>query len=385
MKKILCVALALLLLFSLAACMDKDSGEPQSTSQPSTSMRNPSESSSTPSTSGGADNNGGIMGGSDNNGGANGSTSGNANDNNSNSTSGNNDTSASARTAPMNNSTEVQVSDSDFKAEGAGMIIKGTSGGSSLSGLLPLNSISYEVKDPNNSSGLSTKKLSHSHGPASGGKPHHTVVEFQNGFDKYGAVTLDRKTQGKVLYLTFDCGWEYENLTSDVLDTLKEKHVPAAFFCTLDHMKKQPELIARMIKEGHIVGNHSTSHPSFAEISRTQMKDEIEETENFLRKNFGYCAKYFRFPAGEYNESALDLVASLGYMSVFWSVAYNDWNVDSIKGKDYAVDVVGKRLHDGAIILLHAVSKDNASALGDIIENARAEGYEFKALTDYKG
>lgn len=142
MKKILCVALALLLLFSLAACMDKDSGEPQSTSQPSTSMRNPSESSSTPSTSGGADNNGGIMGGSDNNGGANGSTSGNANDNNSNSTSGNNDTSASARTAPMNNSTEVQVSDSDFKAEGAGMIIKGTSGGSSLSGLLPLNSIS---------------------------------------------------------------------------------------------------------------------------------------------------------------------------------------------------------------------------------------------------
>ena len=243
--------------------------------------------------------------------------------------------------------------------------------------------MTYTVNDPNNSRGLSTKKVSHSHGPASGGQPHHTVVEFQNTFDKYGALTLDRKSTDKVIYLTFDCGWEYENLTSKVLDTLKEKDVPAAFFCTLDHIKKQPDIIKRMILEGHIVGNHSNTHPSFAEISRTQMAKEIEDTENYLRENFGYCAKYFRFPAGEYNESALDLVQSLGYISVFWSVAYNDWNVENIQGKDVALKTVIDRLHDGAVILLHAVSKDNAAALGDIIDTAREMGYEFKSLEYY--
>ena len=110
------------------------------------------------------------------------------------------------------------------------------------------------------------------------------------------------------------------------------------------------------------------------------MAEEIEETENYLRENFGYCARYFRFPAGEYTESALDLVASLGYVSVFWSVAYDDWNTESIKGKAYAVDTVTSRFHDGAIILLHSVSHDNADALGEIIDRARAEGYEFRSL-----
>ncbi len=281
--------------------------------------------------------------------------------------------------------TEIEVSESEPSDYSVGndMIITGQKGASTETGFAALEKVSYPVSDPNNSKGLSTAKVCHSHGPASGGKPHHTVVAFQDTFDKYGALTLDRKSSGKTLYLTFDCGWEYENLTSKILDTLKEKNVPAVFFCTLDHIKKQPELIRRMIAEGHIVGNHSNTHPSFASISRTQMAKEIEDTENYLRENFGYAAKYFRFPAGEYNESALDLVASLGYMSVFWSVAYNDWNVKEIKGKDYAVQTVMSRLHDGAVILLHSVSKDNAQALGEIIDKARAQGYEFKALTDY--
>ncbi|MCM1544594.1 MAG: polysaccharide deacetylase family protein [Ruminococcus sp.] len=281
--------------------------------------------------------------------------------------------------------TEIDVPDSSAINYNVGedMIITGISGSDTATGFAPLEKISYTVSDPNNTKGLSTKKLSHSHGPASGGEPHHTVVAFQNTFDKYGALTLDRTSKEKVLYLTFDCGWEYENLTSKVLDTLKEKNVPAIFFCTLDHIKKQPELIKRMIAEGHIVGNHSNTHPSFASIDRTKMAEEIETTENYLRENFGYAAKYFRFPAGEYNESALDLVASLGYMSVFWSVAYNDWNVEKIQGKDYAVETVLSRLHNGAVILLHSVSKDNAAALGEIIDKAREQGYEFKALTDY--
>ena len=264
-------------------------------------------------------------------------------------------------------------------------IIKGAPGGNTKTGFAPLDLSTYAVSDPHNEKGLSTKKICHSHGPASGGKAHHTVVAFQDTFDKYSALTLDRKSTDKSLYLTFDCGWEYNNLTSKVLDVLKEKGVSATFFCTLDHIKKEPDLISRMITEGHIVGNHSTNHPSFAEIDRTTMALEIEETENYLRENYGYCAKYFRFPAGEYNESALDLVASLGYKSIFWSVAYNDWNVDKIQGKDYAVKTVCDRLHDGAVILLHSVSQDNAEALGEIIDKARQQGYVFKSLTDYPG
>ena len=165
---------------------------------------------------------------------------------------------------------------------------------------------------------------------------------------------------------------------------LKEKGVTATFFCTLDHIKKETDLIARMIKEGHIVGNHSTTHPSFAGISRDKMAKEIEETENYLRENFGYAAKYFRFPAGEYNESALELISSLGYSSVFWSVAYDDWDTAKVRGKDYAIEKVMSRLHPGAVILLHSVSKDNADALGEIIDRARAEGYRFESIMNYE-
>lgn len=347
MKKTLCFILTIVLALSFFGCVNEDPKLSETVPKPSESI--PSTSESRESTS---------------------------------------DESGFERTEPMNKPTEVSITDETEAPESkntAPKIMTGAKGADTLSGFAPLETIKYNVKDPENSRGLSVKKIGHSHGPASGGKAHHTVVEFQKTFDKYGALTLDEKSNGKVLYLTFDCGWEYENLTSKVLDVLKEKDVPAAFFCTLDHIKKQPELVARMIKEGHIVGNHSTTHPSFPSISRTKMKNEIEQTENYLRENFGYCAKFFRFPAGEYSESALDLVSSLGYMSVFWSVAYNDWNVKEVKGKDYAVKTVGERLHPGAVILLHSVSKDNAAALGEIIDNARKEGYVFKSLTEYNG
>lgn len=263
------------------------------------------------------------------------------------------------------------------------MIITGSVDSMSRSGFGALDKITYTATDPDNTKGLSTKKISHSHGPASGGKAHYTVVEFQKNMEKYQAFTLDTSGE-KVLYLTFDCGYEHENLTSKVLDVLKEKGVSATFFCTLDHIKKETDLIARMIKEGHIVGNHSTTHPSFATINRSKMAKEIEETENYLRENFGYAAKYFRFPAGEYNESALELISSLGYSSVFWSVAYDDWDTSKVRGKDYAIEKVMSRLHPGAIILLHSVSKDNAEALGEIIDKAREQGYRFESIMNYK-
>ena len=245
--------------------------------------------------------------------------------------------------------------------------------------------MTFTVNDPENSRGIPTEKKEHSYGVAKDGKPHHISQSAQKYFEStgYKSVCYDTKSTEKVLYLTFDCGWE-NGCTDKVLDTLKEKKVPAAFFCTLDHIKSSPELIARMINEGHIVGNHSAKHPDFSEISRQRMADEILTCENYLRENYGYSSKFFRFPEGSYNENALELVNSMGLTSVFWSCAYADWDVNSTKGGQHAFDTVTARLHPGAIILLHSVSPDNTEALGNIIDWARNNGYVFKSLNDIK-
>ena len=138
-----------------------------------------------------------------------------------------------------------------------------------------------------------------------------------------------------------------------------------------------------MINEGHIVGNHSVTHPSFPTLTRLQMANEIKGMDDYLRTYFGYSAPFFRFPMGEYSDSALDAVGSLGYTSVFWSVAYSDWDLKKQKGEEFAFNTVMSRLHPGAVILLHAVSPDNAAALGRIIDSARGQGYTFKSLYDY--
>jgi peptidoglycan-N-acetylmuramic acid deacetylase len=249
-------------------------------------------------------------------------------------------------------------------------------------GKTALQTATFSVNDPENKRGLSTKKIGHSYGVAKDGMPHHISVDNQKYFEStgYKVFCYDTKTKEKVLYLTFDCGYE-NGYTYDVLDVLKEKNVSAAFFCTLDHIKAKPDLITRMIKEGHIVGNHSDNHPNFSKIDRTKMAEEIQSVENHLRKYYGYSSPYFRFPEGAYNDSALDLVQSLGYKSVFWSLAYSDWDTSAQKGKDYAFNTVTARLHPGAIILLHSVSADNAAALGDIIDYALSQGYVFKPLT----
>lgn len=261
--------------------------------------------------------------------------------------------------------------------------IKPVHPGKTFTGRAPLSYKIFSVSDPQNSRGLPTKSIEHSFGISKNAVPHDISVNAQKFFDdkNFNACCLDNKSKNKVLYLTFDCGWE-NGYTNKILDILKEKKVPAAFFCTLTNIKSEPELIARMINEGHIIGNHSDTHPRFSSISRTKMAAEIANCDNYLRVNFGYTSPFFRFPEGNYSECALDLVESLGYKSVFWSVAYSDWDVKSTKGKQYAFDTVTSRLHPGAIILLHSVSPDNAASLGDIIDWARQNGYEFKSLTD---
>lgn len=248
-------------------------------------------------------------------------------------------------------------------------------------GMPALGEVSFTVNDPENSRGISNNKIEHAYGIAKNEQPHQISVDSQKFFEdkKLAAVTYDTQTKEKVLYLTFDCGYD-NGYTEKILDILKEKNVKAAFFCTLDDIKSTPELIARMIKEGHIVGNHSTKHPSFPEISRTEMAKEIEECDNFLRKNFGYTSPFFRFPKGEYSENALELTQSIGYKSVFWSISYADWDTSAQKGGDYAFEKVTSRIHPGGIILLHAVSSDNAEAMGRIIDYAVGKGYRFSTI-----
>lgn len=277
--------------------------------------------------------------------------------------------------------TEQNSSKTETSAKPAISLGKTNPNAKTYTGYDPLPSVKFTVSDPENSRGLSTKKIEFSFGVAKNGIPHSQTILNQNYFDQKGfdALAYDKKSKEKVLYLTFDCGYE-NGYTGKILDILKDKKVPAAFFCTLDHIKAEPQLIARMIKEGHIVGNHSSKHPSFAEISRTRMAQEIQDCDNYLRANFGYSAPFFRFPKGEYSDSALDLVQSLHYKSIFWSSSYADWDIKKTKGKQYAFDTVTTRLHPGAVILLHSVSPDNAAALGDIINWARAQGYVFKSL-----
>ena len=230
-----------------------------------------------------------------------------------------------------------------------------------------------------------TSKKSHSYGVAKNGVANEISINAQKYFEtnNFKAFCLDTKSENKVLYLTFDCGYE-NGYTSKILDVLKEKNVNAAFFCTLPQVKENPDLIQRMINEGHIVGNHSVTHPSFAEISTEQIKEEVLGMEKYLKENFNYSEPYFRFPKGEYNENALNVIGSLGYTSVFWSLAYADWDLNNQKGADFAYETIVSRLHPGAVILLHSVSPDNANALARIIDKAREEGYEFRSLRDYK-
>ena len=225
--------------------------------------------------------------------------------------------------------------------------------------------------------------IEHSFGAAKNGAPHQISVGAQSRFDELGldAVVYDNRTDEKKLYLTFDCGYE-NGQTKKILDVLRDKNVEAAFFCTLPDVKSSPELIARMINEGHIVGNHSVTHPDFSSISHEEMAAEVGGFDDYLREHFGYSSLYFRFPQGKYSDDAVEALNAMGYKCVFWSIAYYDWNLNEQPGVHKAVDTVIERLHPGAVLLLHSVSPDNAAALPEIIEKARALGYTFGSLTE---
>lgn len=205
-----------------------------------------------------------------------------------------------------------------------------------------------------------------------------SCTQFQNKYGKYNAVFIKENT--KKIYLTFDEGYE-NGYTSKILDALKEKKVPAVFFVTYDYAKRNHDLVQRMITEGHVVGNHSYTHPSMPTLGLSKASGEITDMHEYIKDNFHYTMTLFRPPMGEFSERTLALAKSLGYQSVFWSFAYVDWDPKKQMGADKAYKKVVSGLHNGAIYLLHAVSKDNAEILGPFVDEARKQGYEFAKLS----
>ncbi len=205
--------------------------------------------------------------------------------------------------------------------------------------------------------------------------------EQQDIMARYNCIYREA-TNDKSIYLTFDEGYE-NGYTGIILDILREKNVKAAFFVTAPYVKENPDLIKRMAKDGHIIGNHTVNHPSLPSVTDTEkFTKELKDLDRLIYGICGQNTRYLRPPKGEYSERTLLLSSCLGYTNVFWSDAYVDWN-NNVSKKE-AFDSVTKRLHNGEVLLLHAVSKGNAEALGDIIDTARKNGYTFKSLDEYK-
>lgn len=197
----------------------------------------------------------------------------------------------------------------------------------------------------------------------------------------YGAYDADFVRSGDAfagkVFLTFDEGYE-NGYTASILDTLKEKDVSAVFFVTLPYVKSEPELVKRMIDEGHIVGNHSARHPNMTTEAPADAYDEVADLHAYVKENFGYEMFLFRPPEGAFSERTLALLQKMGYRSVFWSFAYKDWDPENQYDCDTALAKATGSLHSGEIFLLHAVSSTNDAILGDFIDTVRAAGYTFE-------
>ena len=187
----------------------------------------------------------------------------------------------------------------------------------------------------------------------------------------------------KVLYLTFDAGYE-NGCTAKILDTLKEKQVPAAFFLVGNYIRQSPDLVRRMVAEGHTVGNHTMHHYDMSRLSdKAAFSKELTDLEALYKETVGQeLPKYYRPPQGIYSEENLKMAQELGYKTLFWSLAYVDWNNDAQPTREAAFAKLLPRTHNGAVVLLHSTSKTNAEILGELIDKWKAMGYRFGTLEE---
>lgn len=227
----------------------------------------------------------------------------------------------------------------------------------------------------NNKIGWGIKRNDNHEQPDLGAK-NKQILEKNNG------IAMGNQTD-KYIYLTFDEGYE-AGYTHEILEKLKENDVKATFFITAHYLNTQPDLVKQMIDEGHIVGNHTVNHKSMPSLTDEQINTEVMDLHKAIYEKFQYDMKYIRPPKGEFSERSINATNSLGYKTVMWSFAYEDWNEDKQLDETIAKKKVIDNVHNGEIMLLHGNSKTNTNILGDIIKEIKNMGYEFKSLDEFK-
>lgn len=202
----------------------------------------------------------------------------------------------------------------------------------------------------------------------------------QAQLENLGAAYLGN-TEDKVLYLTFDAGYE-NGCTEQILDTLKKHEVKAAFFLVGNYIEKNADLVRRMVDEGHIVGNHTMHHPDMSKLTTMDaFSQELKDLEALFFDTTGHeLPRYYRPPQGIYSEENLKMAKELGYQTVFWSLAYQDWNNDAQPTKEKAFSKLIPRTHNGAVVLLHSTSKTNAAILDELLTKWKDMGYRFETI-----
>ena len=198
----------------------------------------------------------------------------------------------------------------------------------------------------------------------------------------YDAAYMGSPTD-KVIYLTFDSGYE-NGSTAKILDVLKKHEVKAAFFLVGNYIQRNADLVRRMVQEGHIVGNHTMHHPDMSKLSdKAAFAKELKDLEDLFQETTGQeLLKYYRPPQGLYSESNLKMAQELGYKTVFWSLAYVDWNNDAQPTKEQAFAKLLPRIHPGAVVLLHSTSQTNAEILDELLTKWKEEGYRFSTMEE---
>ena len=214
--------------------------------------------------------------------------------------------------------------------------------------------------------------------PSAGSAPNGPASREQ--LREYDAVYVGDPEE-KVLYLTFDAGYENGH-TAAILDTLKRHDVKAAFFLVGNYLQKNADLVRRMADEGHIVGNHTMTHPDMSAITdKAAFQAELEGLETLFKEVTGKeLPKYYRPPQGIYSEENLKMAKELGYQTVFWSLAYKDWDNNKQPGAEYALGKLIPRTHNGAVILLHSTSQTNADVLDELLKQWKSLGYRFETI-----
>ncbi len=192
--------------------------------------------------------------------------------------------------------------------------------------------------------------------------------------------------EDKVLYLTFDCGYENGN-TAPILDALKKHNAPATFFVVGHFLETAPEIAQRMVDEGHTVGNHTYHHPDMSKISDTaSFQKEMDAVAALFNETTGSeLAMYYRPPQGKYSTANLQMAKDLGYTTFFWSLAYVDWDQSNQPSHEEAIDKLTSRVHPGAIVLLHSTSQTNGEIMDEILTKWEEMGYTFRPLSDFVG